>query len=96
MAKIGLKTLVAELIDAKDSSSQEFRRLYNIGVRGLREFNSDVVGTFVTALLPVKKNRGSSCYGINGGMGNLHQPKSTIVKCRINVVSRRLPGLHTI
>ena len=57
MAKIGLKTLVAELIDAKDSSSQEFRRLYNIGVRGLREFNSDVVGTFVTALLPVNANK---------------------------------------
>jgi hypothetical protein len=57
MAKIGLKTLFAELIDAKDSSSQEFRRLYNIGVRGLREFNSDVVGTFVTALLPVNANK---------------------------------------
>jgi len=56
MAKIGLKTLVAELIDAKDSSSQDFRRLYNIGVRGLREFNSDVVGTFATALLPVNAN----------------------------------------
>jgi hypothetical protein len=57
MAKIGLKTLVAELLDAKDSSSQEFRRLYNIGVRGLREFNTDVVGTFVTALLPVNANK---------------------------------------
>lgn len=57
MAKIGLKTLVAELIDAKDSSSHEFRRLYNIGVRGLREFNSDVVGTFVTVLLDVNANK---------------------------------------
>ena len=57
MAKIGLKTLVAELLDAKDSSSHEFRRLYNIGVRGIREFNTDVVGTFVTKLLDVNANK---------------------------------------
>jgi hypothetical protein len=57
MAKIGLKTLVAELIDAKDSSNHEFRRLYNIGVRGIREFNTDVVGTFSTKLLDVNANK---------------------------------------
>ena len=57
MAKIGLKTLVAELLDAKDSGSHEFRRLYNIGVRGIREFNTDVVGTFVTKLLDVNANK---------------------------------------
>lgn len=57
MTKIGLKTIVAELIDSKDSSSHEFRRLYNIGVRGIREFNSDVVGSFTTALLDVNANK---------------------------------------
>lgn len=57
MAKIPLKTLVAELIDAKDSSSHEFRRLYNIGVRGIREFNTDIVGTFKTSLLDVNANK---------------------------------------
>lgn len=57
MAKIPLKTLVAELIDAKDSSNHEFRRLYNIGVRGIREFNTDVVGTFTTKLLDVNANK---------------------------------------
>ena len=35
MGRIGLKTIVAELIDSKDSSSHEFRRMYNIGVRGV-------------------------------------------------------------
>lgn len=57
MAKIGLKQIVAELIDSKDSGSQEFRRLYNIGRRGIREFNTDVVGTFTTSLLPVNANK---------------------------------------
>jgi hypothetical protein len=55
--KIGLKQIVAELIDSKDSSSHEFRRLYNIGVRGVREFNTDVVGSFTTALLDVNANK---------------------------------------
>jgi len=57
MAKVGLKTIIAELIDAKDSGSHEFRRLYNIGVRGIREFNTDVVGTFTTKLLDVNPNK---------------------------------------
>lgn len=57
MAKIGLKEIVAELLDSKDSSSHEFRRLYNIGVRGIREFNTDVVGTFTTKLLDVNANK---------------------------------------
>jgi hypothetical protein len=55
--KIGLKKIVAELIDSKDSGSHEFRRLYNIGVRGIREFNTDITGTFVTKLLDVKANK---------------------------------------
>jgi hypothetical protein len=57
MVKIGLKTIIAELIDSKDSGSHEFRRLYNIGVRGVREFNTDVVGTFTTVLLDVAPNK---------------------------------------
>jgi hypothetical protein len=57
MAKIPLKTIIAELIDSKDSSSHEFRRLYNIGVRGIREFNTDIVGNFSTALLDVNPNK---------------------------------------
>jgi hypothetical protein len=55
--KIPLKQIIAELIDSKDSSSHEFRRLYNIGVRGIREFNTDVVGTFTTKLLDVNANK---------------------------------------
>ena len=57
MVKIGLKTIIAELIDSKDSGSHEFRRLYNIGVRGISEFNTDVVGTFTTVLLDVAPNK---------------------------------------
>lgn len=55
--KIPLKQITAELIDSKDSSSHEFRRLYNIGVRGIREFNTDITGTFVTKLLDVRANK---------------------------------------
>lgn len=57
MSKIPLKQIIAELIDSKDSSSHEFRRLYNIGVRGIREFNTDIVGNFTTALLDVNANK---------------------------------------
>lgn len=57
MSRIPLKTIVAELIDSKDSSSHEFRRMYNIGVRGVREFNTDVVGNFSTKLLNVNANK---------------------------------------
>ena len=57
MGRIGLKTIVAELIDSKDSSSHEFRRMYNIGVRGVREFNTDIVGNFSTKLLDVNANK---------------------------------------
>lgn len=55
--KIPLKQIIAELIDSRDSSSHEFRRLYNIGVRGIREFNTDVVGTYTTKLLDVNANK---------------------------------------
>ena len=57
MSRIPLKTIVAELIDSKDSSSHEFRRMYNIGVRGVREFNTDIVGNFSTKLLNVNANK---------------------------------------
>lgn len=57
MAKIGLKQIIAELIDSKDSGSHEFRRLYNIGVRGIREFNTDIVGSFSTKLIDVNANK---------------------------------------
>ena len=55
--KIPLKQIIAELIDSRDSSSHEFRRLYNIGVRGIREFNTDVVGAYTTKLLDVNANK---------------------------------------
>lgn len=57
MVRIGLKQIIAELIDSKDSSSHEFRRLYNIGVRGVREFNTDVSGNFSTKLIDVNANK---------------------------------------
>jgi hypothetical protein len=98
MAKIGLKTLVAELIDAKDSSSQDFRRLYNIGVRGLREFNSDVVGTFATALLPVNANKTVTLppdYISYSKMGVINE-RGEIVTLRLNNQLTTYNDAHTL
>lgn len=57
MKKIPLKTIVAEFIDSSDQSSHQFRRLYNIGVRGMREFNMDIMGSFKTVVLNVSPNK---------------------------------------
>ncbi len=55
--KIKLREIVAELIDSMDSSSHAFRRLYNMGVRGMREFNMDIVGALKTVVLDVNANK---------------------------------------
>jgi len=56
MATIGLRQLVAEFLDSADQSSHQFRRMYNIGVRGSRAFNLDITGQMITVLLPVNVN----------------------------------------
>jgi hypothetical protein len=55
-AKIELKKVIAEMIDAADQSTHEFRQLYRIGVRGCRKFNMDVYGSFKSVLLNVGDN----------------------------------------
>lgn len=54
---IPLKKIVAEFLDSADQSSHQFRRLYNIGVRGMREFNLDVTGTLKTEVLDINANK---------------------------------------
>jgi hypothetical protein len=86
MGRIGLKTIVAELIDSKDSSSHEFRRMYNIGVRGVREFNTDIVGNFSTKLLDVNANKTTDLpedYVSYSKMGVINE-KGEIVTLRSN------------
>jgi hypothetical protein len=86
MSKIGLKTIIAELIDSKDSSSHEFRRMYNIGVRGVREFNTDVSGNFSTILIDVNANKTASLpedYVSFSKMGVINE-KGEIVTLRSN------------
>ena len=86
MGRIGLKTIVAELIDSKDSSSHEFRRMYNIGVRGVREFNTDIVGNFSTKLLNVNANKTADLpedYVSYSKMGVINE-KGEIVTLRSN------------
>ena len=56
MATIGLRQLVAQFLDSADQSSHQFRRMYNIGVRGSRAFNLDITGQMITVLLPVNVN----------------------------------------
>lgn len=55
--KIKLRTIIANFLSSKDSSSHEFVRLYNIGVRGCREFNMDIQGRFKTVILDVNANK---------------------------------------
>lgn len=57
MKKIQLKQIVAEFIDSADQSSHQFRRLYNIGIRGMREFNMDIMGAFKTVILDINPNK---------------------------------------
>jgi hypothetical protein len=86
MSRIPLKTIVAELIDSKDSSSHEFRRMYNIGVRGVREFNTDIVGNFSTKLLDVNANKTADLpedYVTYSKMGVINE-KGEIVTLRSN------------
>lgn len=84
--RIGLKQIVAELIDSKDSSSHEFRRFYNIGVRGIREFNTDVSGNFSTKLIDVNANKTAELpcdYITYSKMGVINE-KGEIVTLRSN------------
>jgi len=53
----GLRQIIAQFLDSADQSSHQFRRLYNIGVRGCKEFNLDITGQFKTVLLPVNPNK---------------------------------------
>ena len=53
----GLRQIIAQFLDSADQSSHQFRRLYNIGVRGCGEFNLDITGQFKTVLLPVNPNK---------------------------------------
>lgn len=55
--KIKLSSVVAEFLESADQSSHQFRRLYNIGVRGCREFNMDILGALKTVVLDVNANK---------------------------------------
>jgi hypothetical protein len=55
--KIKLMQIVAEFVDSADLSEHQVRRLYNIAVRGHRDFNMGVYGSFKSILLPVNDNK---------------------------------------
>lgn len=53
-----LQEIIANLLDSQDSSSHSFRRLYNIGVFGMKtEFTLDIKGTLKTVLIDVNPNK---------------------------------------
>ncbi len=57
MSKISIKQLCLEFLNSKDEGSDRFRRLYRIAtLEGVREFNSDITGTFRTVLLSITPN----------------------------------------
>jgi len=55
--KIALKKLVSQFLNSADESVHGFRRLYNIGVQGSREFNLDITGNIKTVVLDVNANK---------------------------------------
>lgn len=55
--KIALKKLVSQFLNSADESVHGFRRLYNIGVQGCREFNLDITGNVKTVVLDVNANK---------------------------------------
>lgn len=56
MATVGLKQIIAELLDSQDRSEHYFRRLYRIGVQSARKFNLSITGQFRSVLLDVPAN----------------------------------------
>jgi hypothetical protein len=89
MATIGLRQIVAQFLDSADQSSHQFRRMYNIGVRGSRAFNLDITGTMITALLPVNVNNTVNLpvdYLTYSKMGIINERGEiiTLAKMRIN------------
>lgn len=81
-----LQEIIGNLLDSQDSSSHSFRRLYNIGVFGLKtEFSLDIKGILKTVLIPVNPNKtvqlpcdyvGFSKIGITNSNGELVTFKS--------------------
>lgn len=56
--KIKLKELIGNYLSSAEQSSQEFLRLWNMGVKGMQlEFNLDVTGEVKTVLLDVNANK---------------------------------------
>lgn len=56
--RIGLYEIIGQLLNSKDSSTHEFRRLWNMAVFGLKtEFNLDITGTYKTVVLTVNANK---------------------------------------
>ena len=53
-----LREIIGNLLDSKDEGSHEFRRLWNLGVFGMKaEFNLDVKGHLKTVLLTLNPNK---------------------------------------
>lgn len=55
--KIKLKEIIAQFISSADLSEHQFMRLWNIAVRGHKQFNLDVYGNFKSVLLYVNDNK---------------------------------------
>lgn len=55
--KLPLKQIIAEFISSADLSEHQFMRLWNVAVRGAREFQMDITGGFKSTILDVKGNK---------------------------------------
>lgn len=53
-----LRKICAQFIDSSDQSSHQYRRIFNLAVRGFEnEFTLDIIGQFKTELLDVSPNK---------------------------------------
>lgn len=58
MKNIGLNEIIGQFLNSKDSSTHEFRRIWNMASFGLKtEFNLDITGTLKTVVLDVNANK---------------------------------------
>lgn len=54
----GIKKICGQFLDSNDFSTHQFRRIFNIAIRGFEnEFNLDVCGYFKTVLLDLSPNK---------------------------------------
>lgn len=96
--KIKGKEIVAQFLNSTDYGSQQFMRLYNMLIWGLKtEFNLDITGTFKTVILDVNANKTAELpcdYITYSKIGQLNDKGEVVTFKRNNQLSTMITGVN--